>query len=322
MIDMNTTNTQLRQAALLIASLDQATADALLDQLAPNEADLVRRMLVSLEEIDAAEQDAAIGQFLGFEEPADDQQGAVTMELTRSQELTRSPPVHQEPPFRFLHEASSSQLLPLLRGEHPQTVAVVVSYLPPESAAQLLSDLPTPLQADVMRRLADLEETDPAILREVEAWLQERLVRRIGTDRRRSAGLSALADILSAADAGHQQRLRASLSQHAPQLARLLPSPQVELCFDDLWFLDRAALRHLLNEADSQTVTLALAGARHSVVEWLLRQLSDQEAQDLRQAWKRLGPTPLSDIEQAQQDLVQLAIELGLSPREEHAAAA
>jgi flagellar motor switch protein FliG len=303
-------NAQLRKAAVLVASLDQATADALLDQLSPDEADLVRRLVVSLEEIDADEQQAAIGQFLGNDAVEDDRPSP-------------SPaPVREDPPFQFLHEARPEQLLPLLKEERPQTIAVVVSHLPPEQAAELLFLLEPALQNDVMRRLVDLEEADPATLRELEQGLEERVARHVQTERRRTAGLTALIDILEAAGSPWQGKLQANLIEHAPQLARQLPveeTIQRTYTFDDLSLLGDTALASLLEQAAPQTTILALAGARPNVAERWLSQLPPHEAHSLRSAWQQLGPTPLSDIEDAQQDLVRLACDLRLLPDDQAA---
>lgn len=266
-------NRQLRQAAILIASLDQATADALLDQLAPAEADRVRRMLVSLDEIDSSEQEAVIGHFLGVDEPDDPEQ------------VISQP---EDPPFEFLREACANQLLPLLEHEHPQTVAVVVAHLPRSRAAEVLNSLADPLQADVMRRLADLDEMDVEILREVERGLKDRIVRQVRTQRRHNA----LAEILEAAD------------QHT--LPQPLPPP-TPMEFDDLQRLSGAELRRLLAAADRETTVLALAGACPSFVDRILSELPTSEAESLQLAWRQLGPTPLSDIEAAQHELAALA---------------
>lgn len=302
---------KLRQAAILIASLDSATADALLDQLSDEQANMLRRMIVALDEVEDGEQQAVIGQFLGFDSTND----------KRPEPPVRSfAPPRDGPPFRFLHEARSEQLLPFLEGEHPQTVAVVISHLPPEKAAQLLFVLPPALQADVMRRLVDLEETDAAILREVELGLEQRIARHVQTQHRRAAGLSALMNILAAADSRLQGQLQANLARHAPQLARLLPTSSSFQCFDELLSLDDAALEQLFDEADRQTVVLALAGARELLVERLLTRLPLHEADALRQAWQQMGPTPLSDMEQAQDQLLQLAHDLGLAAASSQAA--
>jgi flagellar motor switch protein FliG len=287
---MDTDRTHLRKAAVLIASLDQPTADALLEQLEPGQAEVVRRMVAALDEIDPAEQEAVIGQFLGKELAAKPQAAA-----------------RSGPPFRFLHEARCEQLLPFLEHEHPQTVAVVISHLPPDRAAQLIYALPPALQADVLRRLVDLEETDPEILREVEQGLEERIARHVQSQRRRVAGLSALVNILEAADPRLQQTLRNNLTHHAPQLAQLLPERSSLGTFDDLDRFDDATLARLLEAAGAQTTTLALAGAREPLVGRVLSLLPAEEAESLKLAWSQMGPTPLSDLEDAQEELLELA---------------
>ncbi len=288
---MESGHTQLRKAAVLIASLDQATADALLEQLAPGQADLVRRMVVVLEEIDPDEQEEVIGEFL--ERP-----------VAKTQAEARPA---AGPPFRFLHEASSEQLLPFLENEHPQTVAVVVSHLPPDRAAQLIYALPSALQADVMRRLVDLEETDPAILREVEQGLEERVARHVHLRRRRAAGLSALVNILEAADHRLHGTLRTNLAQYAPQLAELLPERSMLHRFDDLRRLEDSSLQRLLDRADPEVLILALASAGESLVQRVFSLLPPQEADNLRLGWRQMGPTSLSDMESAQDELLDLA---------------
>ena len=91
-------------------------------------------------------------------------------------------------PFRALHEASPRSLAPFLEREHPQTIAVIVSHLPSDRAAEVLAGLPGDLQIEVARRLVDLEETDPEILQEVERGLESWLCEQVRSDRRRGPG--------------------------------------------------------------------------------------------------------------------------------------
>jgi flagellar motor switch protein FliG len=172
-----------------------------------------------------------------------------------------------------------------------------------------------------MRRLTDLDDMDPEILFEVEQGLQERIARQITGQRRRAAGVSALAQILKSADQRVEHQLRASLLQHAPQVVQKLPAPARTHTFEDLASWDGPALRRLLAAADQQTITLALAGAQNSLVDHFLAHLPAPEADELRLAWKRLGPTPLSDIEAAQEQLASLADQLTVEGAHEPALA-
>jgi hypothetical protein len=128
-------------------------------------------------------------------------------------------------PFRFLHEAAGDTLTKLLEKEHPQTIAVVASHLPPERAAEALTQLAPQLQADVLRRIVDLDETDPEIIREVEQQMERVLSDQLRTVRRRSAGLSAVNAILSAADSPDRKELLSNVAACDQRLASLLNQP-------------------------------------------------------------------------------------------------
>ena len=296
-----------RKAAILIASLDRRTADALLDQMQPAEADLIRRIAMSMEDIDPVEQEAVIGEFLGGGRP----RGSAGVELELSESRAAPPePVRSGPAFGFLRSTDCQQLAPLLRGEHPQTIAVVVSHLPPERSLEVLASLPPSVQADCMRRLVDLDETDPEIIRELERGLESRISQHVRMERRRAAGLSAVVNILQAADRRLERQLLVNLSRHAPHLARQLPCTAPALTFEDLMHADGPTLATLMQACEPQVAMLALAGTRIEFVERVLAQLPAAEARRLRVAWQNLPPTPLSDVEAAQQELVRLAEQL------------
>lgn len=299
----------VRKAALLVATLDQQTADALLDQMTEAEADLVRRAAVAIDIIDSAEQEAVIREFLG--RPAESPQSRAASEpRLPANPPTSVPPRGSQPPFRFLHQAHPDQLLPFLQGEHPQTIAVVVSHLPPERSSRLLSLLPSSLQADVLERLVHLEEMHPEILRELESGLESRIAQIASNGHRRASGLAAVESILSASDRRGQRRMLENLEQHAPQLARQLDQPAATLEFDDLHRLSDEHLRRLFAEADPHLVTLAMAGATPEFVDRVMGLVPQHEQQALRSAWDRMGPTPLGDIDAAQSRLAELAMRL------------
>jgi len=106
-----------------------------------------------------------------------------------------------------------------LQGEHPQTVAVLLSHLAPKRAADILTQLPPRMQTDVVGRLIDLDEADPAVVEEIERQLDEMLSDRMARERRRAAGVAAVSSILAAADQQSRRQLIASLTQHDQQLA-------------------------------------------------------------------------------------------------------
>ncbi|MBA4019633.1 MAG: hypothetical protein C0483_20910 [Pirellula sp.] len=311
----------LRKAALFVAALDAETADSLLDRLQPTQAGLLRRVLVELDDVENDLQRAAVAEFVGCapraldavaesavaDEPAPVRYGAAAYD----QAGQRTPTA--DVPFRFLHEAPGEDLSELLEGEHPQTVAVVLSHLPPPRAAAVVASLSESLQADVLRRLARLDETDPATLNAVETELERRFRNRFPTDRGRTSGVGAVQSILSEASPAVRRTLIAGISRQDLKLATRLTRPT--LTFADLPQLADTTLRTLCDEAEPEILAVALAGAELAYGERFVAVLPRVQAAQLRRAIDTLGPTRLSDVEIAQRELVETAHRLEVSGR-------
>lgn len=313
---MNASPESLRKAAILVASLDPQTVDVLLDQMPEEDAALVRRMVVDLDEIDPQEQNDVIDEFFRigpFSEPSTSAGGVeldegLARRIAAGRTMPEFPDRSGETPFRFLHEATSEKLSPLLAGEHPQTIALVLSHLPPQRAVGVVGALPSSLQADVIRRLVDLDEADPEILREVERGLESRIWEQIRHERRRAAGMAAMNSILDAAEPRLKDTILSNLAQHDHHLAGKFHRRTLE--FADFERLSHAALAVILEAADPEIAMLALAGAPPALVTRILTQLPPKAAKQLRRSLDHLGPTRLSDVEEAQQHLAQLALKL------------
>jgi flagellar motor switch protein FliG len=311
---MSDISNNLRKAAILVASLDQQTADTLLDQMPAEQAALVRRMIVDLGDPDPREERNVIDEFfrVGPSIPAEQPAGIelnkpapsmTTYQPTPASTSLRMP--RDSMPFRFLHEASSEKLNPILAAEHPQTIALVVSHLPADQAAEVLGTLEGSLQTEVVRRLVDLDEANPEILREVERGLESRIFEQGRDDRRRAAGLIAVSGILAAADASVKREILANLSRHDRALASKLTRQKFE--FAHLEELNDQALAAVLEAADSQIIVLAVAGAPTMFVERVLNLLPATAARLIRRELEALGPLRLSDIEEAQRELSRIA---------------
>ncbi|HEV2969624.1 MAG TPA: FliG C-terminal domain-containing protein [Pirellulales bacterium] len=313
----------MRKAAILVASLDQRTADLLLDQMAAEQADRVRRAILHLGDVDPAEQDEIIDEFFRIgplvpdkHPPGIELDGELTRTLAIPIERPRAmaieepieEPVADKPPFRFLHETESDTLLPFLRRENPQTIALVAAHLPPERASELLAQLPSSVQVEVVRRLANLDDTDPHVLAEVERGLQAWLLEQSHHRRRRANGLAAVSAILDAAPRDARRQIMTNLSRvDRPLAGKLRPN---HYCFTDLMRFDDESLIAVLRAADPELIVLALAGASAELVERVTRRLPAEQSRALNKALVHLGPTRLADVEDAQQALADLAADL------------
>ncbi|MCE9607541.1 MAG: hypothetical protein K8U03_21855 [Planctomycetia bacterium] len=295
---------QLRKAAVLVAALDADSADALLDRMSPIQAGLIRRMLVEIIDVDPREQEILMAEFVGRPTgPA--AEAGVSLELSS---LAGELPVATEraqPAFRFLQEAPDEDLRELLKGERPQTVAVVVSHLPSQRAAEVLATLPDALQADVMRRLARLDETDVEVLADVEKALERRFRRRLQPDAGRLAGVGAVKGILDDASPDQRRNLLSNIARQDPSLASRLTRSTVT--FAALATLTDAALRTLCETADHEALVVALAGGELDFTRRIAGVLPRMRAAKLQADIDSLGPTRLSDVELAQDEIVHTA---------------
>jgi len=314
---MNKKYRNLRKAAVLVASLDEENADALLRQMSPAQVHTLREAMQELGPIDPQEQRETIEEFFRIG-PLVSVKHATGLELngerppvtTRRHAAPASPRaeyVDGGAPFRFLQDASPGSLARILEREHPQTIAVVVSHLPPDRAAELLAGLTPELQIEVARRLVDLDETDPEILAEVERGLEAWLGTQLQSARRRTAGLTALDNILSAASPRAKQQILANLAgQDQPLVDTLKPSEPPPLSFAQLTAWDTRSLSAVIHHVEPELLVLALAGARVEFAERVYEMFGVDEGQALAEAVRGLGPTRLSDVEQAQHELAEM----------------
>lgn len=313
---MSKLDERLRRVAILIASLDDATADRLLDQLPAEEAGRVRRTVVELSDVPPIEEQEVLSEFLRKSKHSANVERGVELDPALAQRIGQSvapAPAKRdggEKPFRFLHQAHGEQLAPFIAGEHPQTIAVVISHLPDDRAAAVLASLEGELQAEVIQRLIDLDQADPDILREVERGLESRMLEQVEVERRRETGLESMARILDAARPAVRRAIMGNLAQHDRPLAERLRPQRFE--FDDLLRVDEATLATILAAAGSELSRLALAGAREELVERILEPLNPAEAKKMRRMIERQGPMRLGDIEDAQREIARIARELAL----------
>lgn len=239
---MTAANDALRKAAILIDSIDARSADALLEQMGPQQAAKVRAAVLDLPEISPVERERVIAEFLGrgpavtrreddsgveFDASLTSKFGQADVEppspVTPPAQLTatsRTSPNAR--PFDFLHDATPDSLGTLLEREHPQTAALVIAHLTPTHAAKVINTLSPATQAEVVRRMIDLEETAPEILSEVERQIESLLSHELRANRRRQAGMATVGAILAAAGGSGRNAILGNLAGVDDRLAKRL----------------------------------------------------------------------------------------------------
>ena len=204
----------LRKAAIVIASLDEAAADKLLESMPEEVASRIRWMSVELEDVSEEERRTVLDEFLrnsGRPTPPVDEGVELAFTYTEPSRPEQTSGVPTPPPFAFLNDAPGEMLAPFFEQEHPQVTAVVMSYLKPDRASDILRHLPAAVQADVVLRITQLDEPSQEIVADIEARIRQIVSRQSLSFERRRMGLAAAQAILKAATGDQAQQLREEL---------------------------------------------------------------------------------------------------------------
>lgn len=323
-----TPNDRIRKAAVLIATLDRHTADALLAQMSDNDAATVRRVVMELRDEDLECADEVIAEFLGSrpEKSIDVPTPEIVPSHIRDGDSISSSSLNRVP---------LSSLARRLSSERPQVVAVVVASLAPSRAAALLRHLSEETQTDVLRCIACHDTADKQVLGLIEEQLCADLPNAAAVGQE---GISTVEAILRAADGEQRRQLVDRLSAGDESWSRTLTASdcattrsgndqstgqrtapatadgetaiRMDVEFDDLNQLDDRSLARVFRESDWSTFILALTGAEPTLIDRLVRQMSPRAARTLRQRVDNPGLLRVRDIEVAQQEIAMLIADL------------
>ncbi len=207
-------------------------------------------------------------------------------------------------PFDFVRRQDPAHLLNFIQNEHPQTIALILSYLDANKAALTLSELPHQIQADVTRRIAKMDRTSPEILREVERVLERKLSTLSNEDFTAAGGIEAVVEVLNHVDRGTEKGIIEALEEEDPELAEEIKKKM--LVFEDVVLLDDKAIQKTLRELDNQDLAKALKAVDTEVQEKIFRNMSKRAASLLREDMDFMGPVRLKDVEESQQKVVNI----------------
>jgi flagellar motor switch protein FliG len=207
-------------------------------------------------------------------------------------------------PFDFVKHADASQVITFIQNEHPQTIALILAYLPASQAANIISGLPHELRAEVARRIAMLDKTPPDIIREVERVLERKLSTVVAQDFSHAGGIKSLVDVLNWVDRSTEKTILESLSENNPEIAEEVK--KMMFVFEDITLLDDRAIQQVLKEVDSKELALALKGCGDNVQQRIYKNMSERAATMLKEEMEFMGPVRLRSVEEAQQRIVNI----------------
>jgi len=207
-------------------------------------------------------------------------------------------------PFEFVRKTDPSQLLNFIQKEHPQTVALILAYLSPTQASQILSGLPSDKQVDVARRIATMDRTTPDVIKEVENILIKNLSSLVNEDFTSAGGIQSIVDILNSVDRGTERHIIETLDIEDAELAEEIKKRM--FVFEDILLLDGRAIQRFLREVENNVLAVALKGATEEVSRVINANMSKRLSEMIKEDIEFMGPVRLKDVEEAQQTIVNV----------------
>ncbi|RCW84662.1 flagellar motor switch protein FliG [Halanaerobium sp. DL-01] len=211
-------------------------------------------------------------------------------------------------PFDSIRKSDPSQLLNFIQGEHPQTIALILAYVSPSMASQVLSALSPDIQSEVARRIAVMDRTSPEIIKEVEAVLEKKLSSVMANEYASAGGISAIVDVLNQVDRGTEKNILDKLEEDDPELVEEIKKRM--FVFEDIVLLTDRAVQLVLRQVETHDLALALKTASDEVEEIITGNMSQRAAEMLTEDIEFMGPVRLREVEDAQQRIVNIIREL------------
>ena len=207
-------------------------------------------------------------------------------------------------PFEFVRKTDASQLLNFIQDEHPQTIALILSYLSSNQASAIISALSPEKQTDVAKRIAQMDRTSPDVIKEVEKVLEQKLASLVNQDYTIVGGVDSIVDILNTVDRGTEKHIMESLEIEDPELADEFRKKM--FVFEDILSLDDRSIQRVLREVDNNELAVALKGSNEEVQNLIFSNLSKRLATMIREDMDFMGPVRMKDVEEAQQKIVNI----------------
>lgn len=204
----------------------------------------------------------------------------------------------QTNPFDFFNNADPAQLATSFQNENPQLVSLVLAYLKPDRAAAVLSALSPEMQSEVASRIAEMDRTNPEVLREVERIMENKFSSVVTADFSMAGGVESLAEILNRSDRTTEKAILDGLEMKDPELAEEVR--ELMFVFEDIIHLDDRSVQRVLREVDTKDLALSLKGAGDDVKEKIYRNMSERASAMLADDMEYMGPVRAKDVQEKQ----------------------
>ncbi len=305
----------LTKAAILLLAVGPDNAALVLKSMEAETVEEVTRELAALGRVPTTLQRAVVEEFYATT-MANEFAGEGNLEFAKailqnsmdpadaSRVLSQIQTQVKKTPFAFLQRAESENLLTFIQDEHPQTIALIVCHLSHHKAAEVLSGLPMQKQIEVIKRIANMEQTSPEVIREVEKGLESRLSNMLSQSMDKAGGIGTVAEVLNLADRATEKSIMEGLEAEDPDLVEQIR--RLMFVFEDILRVNDKGIQAVLKEVENDELALALKTASEMLREKIFSNMSERAASLIKEDMEYMGPVRVSDVEGAQQRIVDV----------------
>lgn len=308
--------TGTQKAAILFITLGPEASSGILKKLPEAEIQKITYEIANISSVSSDQRGEILGEFLEINKAKDYiLEGGLdyakvllskALGTTRAKEILDkvSQDTQSFRPFAIARKADATQLLNVISYEQPQTIALILCYLQPDKAAQVMAELPEAIQSEVAYRIATMKSTSPVVIKEIEKVLEGKLRSVVRTEMTKLGGVESLVDILNQVDRATEKNITECLEREDAELAEKIKSSM--FVFEDIISLDDVSIQRVLREVEVKELALAIKGCSEEVAEAIYRNQSKRAAASLKEDIEFLGPVRLLDVEKAQQKIVSI----------------
>ncbi len=206
--------------------------------------------------------------------------------------------------MEFVRKANYKNILMVVQGEHPQTIAFILSYAKAAQASKIIAELPKEIQLEVIKRIASLENISPEVISAIERLLEPKFTTAVTADAVEVGGINYVADIMNNIDRSTEKRIFTELTKMDATLSEEIR--KLMFVFEDIILLDDMSIQRVLRDVDQQDLAVAIKGSSDEVKETLLDNVSARARESILEDIQYLKNLRMKDVEDAQQKIVSI----------------
>lgn len=303
------------KAAILMISLGKDYAAELYQHLSEEEISQLTLSITSIRRVDPEVKEQVINEFYelclaqkfitegGIDYARDILEKAIGADKANELIMKLSSSL-QVRPFDFIRKVDASQIINVINNEHPQTIALVLSYIESSQAAQVLAELDPQLQSDIVGRIANMGSTSPEFVKEAERILERKITSMGIMNQIAVGGIDAIVGIINSLDRGSEKKILESLDMQDSELAEEIRKRL--FVFEDIAKLNNNAIQRVLKEISNQDLAIALKMATEDVSKVIFSNISKRLQDMIKDDMEVMGPVRVRDVEEAQQRIVNV----------------